>query len=221
MKQNDSTVAPSNKTENIAILGGTFDPIHVGHIASGHHVANWLNLTKIILLPAHIPPHKQKTSATSIHRAAMVERVCQQDELFTQDNRELNRQTPSFTYESLVEIKQQKPNCRLYFIIGMDSLLTLTTWKQWQKILTLCNLVVNPRPNYHFSQLKNSDLSNLSPYLNNNEPNALFGQILFSPPLKQNISSSHIRDVIKQNKNCQLYLTPSVANYINQHQLYR
>lgn len=221
MKPYNSNDKATAEMENIAILGGTFDPIHKGHIACGHHVANWLNLDEVILLPAHIPPHKQTTSASALHRAAMVKCVCQQDVLFKSDNRELERQTPSFTVETLTEIKKQKPSSRLYFIIGMDSLLALTTWKKWQQILTLCNLVVNPRPNYHLSQLSRSDLALLSPYLKNNDQYASFGQILFSPPLEQNVASSIIRPLIKQNNNWQSYLPSSVAHYIKHHQLYR
>jgi nicotinate-nucleotide adenylyltransferase len=143
----------SNQKKSIAILGGTFDPIHYGHILPAQHVRTWLGVDHITLLPAHIPPHKQTTTVNSIHRTAMVRLICQHEAGFICDARELNRSSHSYTVESLKEIKAESPNTQLFFIIGMDSLHTFMQWHQWEEILTLCHLVVNTRPHYHISQL--------------------------------------------------------------------
>ena len=150
----------------IGILGGTFDPIHLGHTQSAQAVANQLNLTEVLLIPAHIPPHKISAKlvphASAEQRAAMVEIACQKSELFTCDLRELKRSGHSYTVDTLKELKQQYPTKALFFIIGMDSLLTFTTWHKYKEILSLCHLVVNTRPNYSIEQLNEETKTLLS-----------------------------------------------------------
>ena len=152
------------KLKRIAILGGTFDPIHHGHLKPAQQVANWLKLEKLVLLPAHIPPHKNGTYANASQRKAMVELVCEHDKLFHIDSRELTRTSPSYTVETLKEIKSENPHSQLFFIIGMDSLLNFTSWHQWQEILMLCHLVVNNRPQYEFASI-NIQTKNLLQYI--------------------------------------------------------
>ena len=88
----------------IGILGGTFDPIHFGHINPAINTAKWLELSQLILLPAHIPPHKSQTKASALHRKAMVSLVCDDYPLFKLDDRELLRSSPSYTVETLKEM---------------------------------------------------------------------------------------------------------------------
>ncbi len=156
----------NKKTPNagIGIFGGTFDPIHIGHVKSIDAVATWLHLDKVLIIPAHIPPHKTDSNitpkATSAQRATMVELAIADKPLFYCDRRELNRNGPSFTIDTLKELKATYPNQPLYFVIGMDSLQTFTTWHKYKEILSLCHLVVNTRPNYHLSDL-NRETKNL------------------------------------------------------------
>ena len=105
-------------------MGGTFDPIHNGHIETAKETAKWLNVEQLFLLPAHIP-HKYSSTASALHREKMVSIICQQQPLFQLDNRELKRKTSSYTVTSLQEIKQEQPESILFFIIGMDSFLNL------------------------------------------------------------------------------------------------
>jgi len=216
----------------IGILGGTFDPIHLGHTLPAKAVADYLSLTKILLIPASIPPHKATPNVSAKQRAEMVHLACNTEPLFTCDERELKREGNSYTVDTIKELSKSFPHQILHFIIGLDSLLTFTQWHNYQEILTCCHLVVNTRPNYHLDNL-NKATKNL---LNNHQIHHVnelkkhkFGGILLLPstlPSYQNhlhidISSSEIRQKIANNQDYQQLLAPSVFTFINKNKLYR
>ncbi len=210
--------------KDIAIMGGTFDPIHNGHIETAKETATWLNVEQLLLLPAHIPPHKNTTTASAQHREAMVELVCKQQPIFQLDNRELQRHSASYTVTSLQEIKQEQPNSRIFFIIGMDSLLNFTTWHQWQTILSLCHIVVNIRPGYQLDQinpatqhlLKSHHISDIDKI---NTKDA--GGIIFHNNQSLNVSSSEIRTQLLSKNLKKNLLSEVVLHYIQQENLYQ
>jgi nicotinate-nucleotide adenylyltransferase len=212
----------------IGILGGTFDPIHVGHTQSAQVVAKELSLTKILLIPAHIPPHKVSPGlvphASAQQRAAMVELACLQNPLFSCDTRELNRSGHSYTVETLKELKQQYPNQPLYFIVGMDSLMSFTRWHQYQEILGLCHLVVNSRPNYPVEQLNSVTKVLLSKHQTTDVATlscSEAGKIFFAQTNFFDISSTQIRKKLAANESCQKQLLPQISDFIHKNNLYR
>lgn len=218
----------SHQVKGIGILGGTFDPIHLGHTQSAQAVANQLRLTKILLIPSHIPPHKVSAKlvphASAEQRAAMVKIASQKNELFTCDLRELNRAGHSYTVDTLKELKQQYPKKILYFIIGMDSLLTFTTWYQYQEILSLCHLVVNTRPNYSIEQLDDETKILLSNYQTTDITELTLldsGKIFFANECLLDISSTDIRRYLTQKQACNKHLLPSISDFIHKNKLYR
>ncbi len=208
----------------IALLGGTFDPIHLGHILPAQETALWLGAEQLHLIPAHIPPHKSGTHANAKQRADMVALVCDNHKNLLLDKRELNRDIASYTVDSLREIKAEQPGADLYFIMGMDSLLTFTQWRCWQEILTLCNLVVNIRPGYPHLELESALVPELKHRLIYSLAQLQFhqsGQIILHESTPLDISSTLIREKIKANLAYAQYLPQSVYHYIEQHQLYR
>jgi len=214
--------------KGLGIFGGTFDPIHSGHIASAQSVANWLNLEKVLLIPAHIPPHKSTSDksphANSAQRASMVELVCQQNPIFQCDQREIARAGYSYTVDTLKQLKQEYPDNVLYFIIGMDSLQSFTTWYHYKEILTLCNLVVNTRPTYCINQLNEETKALVHSHrgrFDNVDSSNNVGQILFADPIHIDISSSQIRQYIQKGQSCQQWLSSEIIEFINKNQLYR
>ncbi|MGB1262918.1 MAG: nicotinate-nucleotide adenylyltransferase [Cognaticolwellia sp.] len=218
------TTASQSASQNIALFGGTFDPIHLGHILPAQATAKWLGVEQLQLIPAHIPPHKAGTHASAKQRAEMVSLVCDTQTMFTLDNRELLRESHSYTVDTLREIKTDYPNATLYFIIGMDSLLAFTTWHAWQDILTLCNLVVNIRPGYPHAALTETLSAELTPHLVDNIQQLQrqqSGQIILHNSTAYDISSTKIRAKIKAGQNYRQYLPEPVYQYIEQHQLYR
>jgi len=218
--------------KSIGILGGTFDPIHLGHTLPAKVVAEHLSLEKVLFIPANIPPHKATPNVSAAHRSSMVKLACDDEPLFNYDERELQRDGYSFTVDTLKELSQSYPQTRLCFIIGLDSLLTFTTWHQYQEILSLCHLVVNTRPNYQLSDLDPATKALLDKYqvgdvamLNKNKA----GGILLLPnhlpnygeQLDLNISSSEIRQRLINKQSCQHLLNPDVLAFINKNKLYR
>jgi nicotinate-nucleotide adenylyltransferase len=162
----------------------------------------------------------------------MVHLACQSEHVFTCDERELKRDGNSYTVDTLKELKEAFPQQALYFIVGLDSLLTFTRWHKYQEILSLCHLVVNTRPNY---QLDNVDQTT-SALLNNHQIHTIdelkkrkSGGIFLFPhtlPAYQNhldinISSSEIRQQLANSQDCQQLLAPSVFTFINKNKLYR
>jgi len=214
-----------NTPKRLALLGGTFDPIHNGHILPAKNVAKWLDIQQVSLMPAHLPPHKNTVSASAEQRVNMVKLVCHNEPLFICDQRELKRNSLSYTIDTLKEIKNEQPDTQIFFIIGMDSLLTFTQWHQWQEILTLSHLVVNCRPNYPLTTLT-ADTQNLlaTHKLDDNfQPQNITkdaGYILFPPEVNVEISSTAIKTKLKAQQSCKGLLPENVLNYIEKHQLY-
>ena len=214
---------PKQTITDVGILGGTFDPIHLGHINPAKTLLNWLGLKQVIFMPTFIPPHKKAPSVQPEQRAAMVKLVCQTETAISCDERELTRKTTSYTLDTLLEIKQQHPHQRIFFIIGMDSLLTFTQWHKWQEILTLCHLVVNTRPGYALEDMSTQTRQLLVKHKVDDVKTIkqrLAGGIIFAPASQWNISSSDIRQQLKSAADCQHLLPKSVLNYIKQHKLY-
>ncbi len=209
------------------LFGGTFDPFHKGHLAICQHVARTLGqIKKITLLPAHIPPHKAMATATSEQRIAMLEALKLGYPLFEIDDRELHRDKPSYTFDTLEEMKAEAPMQALNFIIGMDSLLSLTKWHRWEELLTLCNLIVCTRPNYDNGDKNQHVASEVSKYLT---PLDIFqlnanGQIVILPPVNLDISSSEIRKQLSSGVAVGIlsqFLPEQIITYLSHSTLYR
>jgi len=220
---NATTKITTTRNKHIGILGGTFDPIHYGHINPLIKAAQWLGLDNIKLMPAHIPPHKNTTHANAKQRLTMVNLVCQQYPLFSAETCELERNSPSFTAETLTLLKQKSPDTHLYFFMGMDSLLKFTTWRHYKKILSLCHIVVLNRPNYDLKQLQQPERLLLDKHYIKNvnaTKNINAGHILLAPNYHYNISSTQLRTQFKHGIIDKKHLPECVFNYIITQKLY-
>lgn len=127
--------------------GGTFDPIHQGHLQSALYVQQACQLDSLDLLPCHLPPHRDSPSS-SAHRVEMVRLAIAPYPQLQLNLLELERDTPSYTVDTLTELRRQYPADILCFVIGMDSLCYFTRWHRWPDILALCHLLVLQRPGY-------------------------------------------------------------------------
>lgn len=135
----------------IGILGGTFDPIHYGHIRPAMEVKASLKLDKILLMPNHIPPHKNTTHSTTEQRLEMVAQVCTSLPGFELCDIEAKRDSPSYTVVTLKQLSRLYPDDELFFIMGMDSFIQLQSWHKWQQLFEFANLVVCQRPGWHLA----------------------------------------------------------------------
>lgn len=129
-----------------AVFGGTFDPIHLAHVACAHYVLKHCAVREVQLMPCHLPAHRASPGVSAEHRAAMVQLAIEHIPGLSLQSLELNKHSPSYTVDSLRLLREQYPRGGLLFVMGMDSLAYFKQWHQWQSILQLAHLVVCQRP---------------------------------------------------------------------------
>lgn len=209
---------------SIAILGGSFDPIHLGHISIAQQTAKWLGSEKVTLIPAYLSPHKTKSHAAAEHRKQMLSALAEANNLFSIDTREIEKATPSFTVDTLEAYRLEFPKHKLFFIVGMDSLLSFTRWHRWQDILKVANLVVTVRPGYSETSLSPACFSQLEKFFTPCSPTEhgdLAGNIYFYHQKPFDISSSELRTNLSRGADCSSWLAPEIIRYIKIHRLYQ
>lgn len=206
----------------IGILGGTFDPVHFGHLRSALDIVQDLGLASVHLMPNHTPPHKQQPHASNSQRLQMLELATRESDKLLIDTRELTTNTMSYSVLAMAALRSELPDTPLCFLMGMDSLLSLTSWHRWQELLSLCHLVVSQRPGWPLPLTGEiADLITSHRCHNYSELNQkLAGKIAIYQAHPLAISSSQIRRLIQNKKSPQFLLPDCVINYINQQQLY-
>ncbi|MBN2238580.1 MAG: nicotinate-nucleotide adenylyltransferase [Dehalococcoidales bacterium] len=195
------------------ILGGTFDPVHNGHILIASETIKRLGLDEVLFMPAARSPFKLDISAASVeHRVRMVELAIADYRGFRLSTIEIDRAGPSYTVDTLEILNERSGELNeLFFIIGLDSLLTLPDWKKPERIVRLCRIVTVCRPGYEIPRL--AELEEKLPGLQES-------LILLEEPLVD-ISSTDIRQRIRQGSSVSDMLPPKVEDYIRENTLYR
>jgi len=192
------TVNQATRPQSIGILGGSFDPVHKGHIGIAKAAIKQLKLDQLRFLPCHIPPHKTQLKSTSAQRIAMLELAIGRKPYMHIDTREMRRTEPSYTLKTLQSFRQEFGSaCQLNFIMGWDSWQSFHTWYHWQSFLPLANLVIINRPGY--SQAVGDDQQQLQQqWLIPAEQLVDFssGRVCYLHAPEQNISSSEIRQCV-------------------------
>lgn len=136
----------------VGIIGGTFDPPHIGHLLIANDVRQKLSLDEIWFMPNHIPPHKQNKSITPTPiRVEMIKAAVATNSSFRLETIELQREGPSYTYDTMMLLVKEYPNTRFYFIIGADMVEYLPKWHNIEKLLEIITFVGVKRPGYSFS----------------------------------------------------------------------
>ncbi len=208
-----------------ALFGGTFDPVHYGHLLPVEALAEAINLERVIIMPNNVPPHRPQPEATSQQRKTMLALAINDRPLFTLDERELQRDTPSYTAETLAQWRQESGPARpLAFIIGQDSLLSFPTWYRYDSILSYCHLIVCRRPGYALEMRDATHQRWLEQHLTTDarELHTLpAGKIFLAQTPWFDISATQIRQRLQQNQPCDDLLPPAVLDYIVQQGLYR
>lgn len=137
------------RREKLGILGGTFNPIHLGHLLIAQDALEQAGLDRVLLIPSATPPHKPNDNlATARHRLSMVKLAIRGDRRLAVDDREIKRGGISYSVDTVTELKRQWPRADFYFIIGTDSLHELPTWKNYQQLIRLCSFLAVARPGY-------------------------------------------------------------------------
>lgn len=198
----------------LGILGGTFNPVHNGHLLMAHTAAAAFGLERVLLVPSSLPPHKELAGGVSaVHRLAMLRLAAAGDPLVTVDTVEIDRGGVSYAIDTVRHLADREPGCELFFIIGLDSLLELHRWKDVTGFLSLCRVVTVNRPGILGRPLRNDDL---------NLPEAR-SQRLLEDVVSHTMceaSSSEIRERIAKRLPIGYLVPESVERYIRDHALY-
>jgi len=197
----------------IGILGGTFDPIHMGHLAIAQEAAEELQLPRVLFIPAPRPPHKQKQAMSDVvHRVAMVRVAIEDNPLFQLSTVELERDGPSYTVDTLAQLRGVfGEETELFYIVGGDAPGDLLSWREPERILTLATVVVVTRPGYTETQIEQ---------LRSRLPAARTRIRALSGP-QYGISATDIRVRVESGRSIRYLVPPDVHSYIARHGLYR
>jgi len=186
----------------IGILGGTFNPVHIGHLILAEEVREKLGLSKVIFVPAYLPPHKENSDiAQAKDRLEMVKLAIRTNKFFQASDMEIKRDGRSYTIDTVKEFKKLYPRDEMYFITGSDLLKYLEEWKDLNEIIQLVKFVVATRPGY--------PLEKIPSYIKTIGIRAV------------DVSAFEIRNCIKENKSFRYLVPEAVEAYINKKGIYR
>lgn len=208
----------------IGLLGGTFDPIHNGHLHLAKEVKKRLPLNEIQFIPTHLPPHRNPPIASAKDRLAMIQLAINDKPGFKANDIELQRTTPSYTIDTLKILHQTKPSSNICFafIMASDQFSRLNHWHEWQALLDYCHLIVANRPD--FEDTPPQWMQNLLKIHETKDMDALItspnGKILMLEISPLAISGSDIRNQLKNKHDISAQVPKTVSDYINQLHLY-
>lgn len=207
----------------IGILGGTFDPVHFGHLRTALDVCEALALDEVRLIPCHLPPHRGQPVASSRQRVTMLEAAVAAYPAFVIDRRELGREGPSYSFDTLTLLRAELGARPLCLLIGMDAFRGLASWHRWRELIDLCHLVVMTRPGAEIpaqGELKDfirvhrvaraEDLRQLSA-----------GRLWFQPVTRLEISATDIRARLAEGRSAGFLLPEAVYRIIKREGLYQ
>ena len=198
----------------VGVLGGTFDPIHIGHLVAAEEVRAQLGLDRVVFVPAGLAPHKLTDDVSSVdHRLAMVTLAIVSNRYFTVSRVDIDRFGPCYTVDTIELLRdewgQAAGDVELYFILGSDSLADIVTWYRPVRLIRLCRLAVMERPGYRVDM---EELERLLP--------GITSRVHFINSPQLDISSTDIQKRVRQGLPIKYQVPEAVADYIYQHELY-
>ncbi len=202
--------------KRIALFGGTFSPIHNGHINLARFLQSKFHFDEFRFVPNKAPVLDKGTIIPLADRLAMLALALAPYPEFIIDEREVHRHTPSYTVDTLIDIKREEKNCVISLIIGADSFNQFHRWHEWEKILTLCHLIVVDRPGQDRTVPKElqEKLHEVKDYQAMPKETGVF---FWCDAGSYDISSSMVRDLTRAGKDVSAYLPPKVCAYIAEH----
>ena len=210
----------------IGVMGGTFDPIHFGHLRLAEEMAEALGLARVLFIPAGQPPHRGAPRTAAPHRLEMVRRAIAGNPLFSVDTREVESARPSYTVDTLAALRAElgfeQP---LWLLLGADAFLGLPTWHEWRQLFELAHIAVAARPGVQLLQ------SDVMPEMLKNEVSQRqltdgpvsgpAGSVRLRQMTPLAISATAIRETLARHGSARYLLPDAVLDYIDEHQLYR
>lgn len=222
------------KKRRIALYGGTFDPIHRGHLRVARGLSRIFSLDEVLFIPADVAPHKRVRNVTpALHRYAMLALATQEESGFLVSTIELDAPERPYTVETLSRMQETLGNdVQIFFIMGADSWMEITTWREWERVLALSNHIVVTRPGYEVGA------AHVTPEIRervvdlrgkNQEQAALEiaegdgMKIYITDAVNVDVSATGIREAVRDGRDADWlkFVQPPVANYIRKYGLYK
>lgn len=207
----------------IGILGGTFDPVHFGHLRPALEVRQALGLDEIRLIPCHLPPHRPQPVASGDERLAMLRSAIAGHDGFVIDERELERDGPSWTLDTLLSLHADIRGADLCLLLGMDAFRGLTSWHRWHELIDHCHMVVMTRPGATFPE--HGELGDFIGLHRALDPAMLRAQstglLYFQEVSALDIAGTRIRALLGRGEPVDFLLPDGVLDYIKKHDLYK
>lgn len=213
-----------------AIYGGTFDPVHNGHLKVARRVQRLFGLDEMIFVPACVPPHKRNSGITSaFHRFAMLALATKEDERLRVSTIELEQPDRPYAVDTVAQLQERLgSDCRLFFVMGADSWSEITTWREWQRLLTMCDHIVVTRPGFEMhldsSDVAVADIRGKS----DNEIQAVVAEsaksrVFVTDTVFEDVSATAIRAAVRNGRREELskLVPPEVAVYVEKYGLYK
>ncbi|WP_137888530.1 nicotinate-nucleotide adenylyltransferase [Pseudomonas sp. 2FE] len=210
-------------TKRIGVFGGTFDPIHIGHLRGALEVAEQLGFDELRLIPSARPPHRDTPQVSAADRLAMVEQAVAGVPLLRVDDRELKRDKPSYSIDTLESLRAELAAAdQLFLLLGWDAFCGLPTWHRWEELLEHCHILVLQRPDADNEAPE--ALRDLLAARSVSDPQTLSGpsgQIAFVWQTPLAVSASQIRSLLASGKSVRFLVPDAVLAYIHARGLYR
>lgn len=216
------TPAAESRRRVVGLFGGTFDPIHYGHLRMALEFQQRLGFSEMRLLPCHLPPHREAPGRSSADRAAMVRLAVAECPQLSVDERELQRDQPSYTVDTLAQLREELgADVSLCWCVGMDSLVTLNRWHRWRELLDHAHLVVAGRPGWCPPQQ-----GEVAEWLRQHQQDASAlhraprGSVVLVEQTMLDISATAIRRMLAGGESTRFLLPESVRRYIEENHLF-
>jgi len=212
----------------VGLLGGTFDPIHYGHLRLAEELAEVLNIGQVRFIPAGHPPHRGQPRAAAVHRLEMARRAVAGNPRFLLDAREITKTGPCYSVDTLTALRAELPPATsLVLFVGGDAFLGLTTWHGWRQLFDLAHIAVAHRPGYSLASWEDAlpyPFLTLLSTRRCEHPAEIAekpaGRVFLHTITQLDISASQIRDRALRGKSLRYLLPDSVIDYINENHLY-
>jgi len=218
---NDSNDAAAPSTVcRVGLFGGTFDPVHFGHLRPAMELAEQYKLSSMGLLPNHRPVHRDPASASTAQRISMLQLAVQHSPSLVVDTREALRESPSYSFETLAAVHREQPSATLIFFMGIDAFASFDTWHNWQGILDIANVVVVQRPDSAHSDFSSQLLARQCQRFGDRILDGKTGVIEQAQVTQIAISATQIRKSINEGHSVQFLLPEVVREYILREGLY-
>ncbi len=211
--------------KTISVLGGTFNPIHFGHLRMAQELADTLNFDEVRFIPSANPPHKNTPTISAEHRAAMVRLGIANNPIFTFDDCELRRTGASYTIDTLHDLRAELgTQASITLFMGSDAFTEFDTWHRWQEIIQLCHIALVQRPRTAGNKLPKILETFLQHHYTENSGDlrtSPAGFITIRQVTALDISSTAIREAVHCQQSIRYLMPDSVIDYIHTHQLYK